>query len=241
MSDPASEVLEKRLGYRFKASGLLTEALQHRSFVQENPRPGRRDNERLEFLGDAVLALVTSQILMERFPDLLEGDLSRFRAQLVNASHLAHVARNLGLGPALRLGRGEELSGGREKDSILAGAVEALMAAVYLDGGLDAVHEMIENHMTGAAALPPAGGIAADCKSRLQEAFPGSGPDAPLYAVIGETGPGHDKTFTVRVAVGRWTAEGSGRSKKAAEQEAARRLLAQLTGKSKTDRDDAGG
>lgn len=225
-----SERLAERLAYRFRKPALMTEALQHRSFVQENPLAGRHDNERLEFLGDAVLALATSQLLMERFPEMHEGELSRLRARLVNAGHLAQAARALDLGPALRLGRGEDLSGGRDKDSILAGALEALIAAVYLDGGLQAARAVIETHLA-AGDLQAAGPIAADSKSRLQEAFPGSGPDAPHYILVMESGPGHHKTFTVRVEAGRWAAEGSGRSKKAAEQEAARRLLEGLPGK----------
>ncbi len=234
LHDATGDALAKRLGYRFKAPGLLSEALQHRSFVQENPQPDRRDNERLEFLGDAVLALATSQILMERFPDHSEGDLSRFRAALVNAAHLALVARRLALGSSLRLGRGEDLSGGREKDSILAGVIEALIAAIYLDGGFEAARAFIERHMVGEESQPLAEAATADPKSCLQEMFPGNGPNAPIYTVIDETGPGHEKIFTVRLIVRQWTAEGIGRSKKAAEQEAARRILAQLPGKSKT-------
>ncbi len=225
------DAIAEAVGYRFRNPALGEEALRHRSFVHESPPScGLRDNERLEFLGDAVLNLAIGRLLMDRFPQATEGDLSRLRAGLVNERRLARIARSLQLGAAIRLGRGEQISGGCEKDSILAGALEALLAAVFLDGGFEAAFAILERTfgpLLEELASADAGG---DCKSRLQEmaqARPGA---LPCYTVLREEGPDHAKTFRVRLKVLGIETEGVGRSKKAAEQDAACRALRQLAG-----------
>lgn len=214
------EALEARLGHHFDAPVLLDQALRHRSWCAEHP--GHESNERLEFLGDAVLALVVTRELYERFPDLAEGELAKIRASVVSAPALASVARDLELGTALRLGKGEEGTGGRQKLSLLADATEAVLGAVYLDGGLEPARRLIlvrfADQIDGAAADPGD----QDFKTRLQELVARRFDDVPLYAV-GDEGPDHAKTFHATV----WVADrpcgaGEGRSKKQAEQAAAR-------------------
>jgi ribonuclease III len=225
--------LESKIGHRFKDRSLIEEACRHSSYVNEQPEThiaasAMRDNERLEFLGDAVLNLVIGHMLMERHPEMPEGDLSRMRAHLVNESELASVAREIGLGPFLRLGKGEIQSNGREKKSILADAFEAVIAAIYLDGGFDAayrfVHERFVDRVSGSAKPVSA----ADYKSRLQELVQTSHKAMPSYQVVEESGPDHDKTFGVKITVCGLEAKGVGKSKKTAEQDAARRALALL-------------
>ncbi len=225
--------LESKIGHRFKDRSLIEEACRHSSYVNEQPEAhiaasAMRDNERLEFLGDAVLNLVIGHMLMERHPEMPEGDLSRMRAHLVNESELASVAREIGLGPFLRLGKGEIQSNGREKKSILADAFEAVIAAIYLDGGFDAayrfVHERFVDRVSGSAKPVSA----ADYKSRLQELVQTSHKAMPSYQVVEESGPDHDKTFGVKITVCGLEAKGVGKSKKTAEQDAARRALALL-------------
>jgi ribonuclease III len=218
--------LETSIGFSFKEKKLLEEALRHSSFVNEVPEAGLRDNERLEFLGDAVLNLAVGHILLSRCAYLHEGDLSRMRATLVNEHQLAQMARRLNLGAVIKLGKGEAQTGGFEKDSILAGALEALMAAVYLDGGFEAAFEIIQKAFQPLLQQLDSGNGHADYKSQLQEwvqARPGT---MPSYTVIREEGPDHTKTFWVQLRVMGVETQGVGKSKKAAEQDAARQALA---------------
>jgi ribonuclease III len=217
--------LTPKLGYNFKNPLLIEEALRHSSFVNEQPAPGIRDNERLEFLGDAVVNLVVSHILMSRFPDTSEGDLSRMRANLVNESRLAAVARSLALGNFVQLGKGEESTQGREKNSILADTLEAVVAAVYLDGGLDAAFKLIETRLAPMLDTVHTSAANRDYKSQLQERLQERQADVPVYRVVGERGPDHDKTFEVALEAVDLVVSGSGRSKKAAEQDAARKAM----------------
>ncbi len=216
------ENLERALRYRFKRAEQLTAALRHSSFVNEQPQTGITSNERLEFLGDAVLNLVISHLLMERYPDLTEGELSRNRAQLVNEAELAAISREIGLGPHLLLGKGEALTDGREKNSILADATEAVIAAIYIDGGFDAAFGFVENQFRERLRSVNRTRYDTDFKSMLQERVQSIHHDVPRYEVIDEIGPDHDKTFRVQMTVAGITAEGDGKSKKMAEQEAAR-------------------
>jgi ribonuclease-3 len=199
--------------------GLLERALTHRSFAYENG--GLPTNERLEFLGDSVLGVVVTEALFRDHPDLSEGRLAKLRAAVVNARALADVARTLGLGDHILLGRGEESTGGRDKSSILSDAVEALIGAVYIDKGFvvagDAVHHLFDPMMAAAAAL----GAGLDWKTSLQELSADLGLGVPEY-LIADAGPDHEKTFTARVRVGDEVyGHGTGRSKKEAEQQAA--------------------
>lgn len=217
--------LQQTLRHQFNDISLLEEALRHSSFVNEQPDNTLRDNERLEFLGDAVLNLVIGHLLMRDYPELREGDLSRIRANLVNETQLADIGRENGLGNYLMLGKGETQTGGHDKSSILANAVEAVIAAVYLDGGFEAASEVIAHYfqdlITMAQDLPSN----QDYKSRLQEAVQGSIRAVPRYRVVEETGPDHDKTFHVMVTIGDIEAHGTGKSKKMAEQDAASNAL----------------
>ena len=221
--------LQDALGYQFKNIDLLREALHHSSYVNEQREPGMADNERLEFLGDAVLDLVISHMLMKNYPETREGDLSRMRATIVNESRLAEVAHDLGLGQHLLLGRGEVMSSGQEKSSILADALEAVYAAVYLDGGLPAAFEVIKRQFSDTIAQVEEGLFTEDFKSRLQELVQLRFKTIPDYTVVAESGPDHDKTFEVRVTIGTvLSAYGTGKSKKAAEQSAAGDALEKL-------------
>jgi ribonuclease III len=214
--------LENELGYEFKDIGLLREALQHSSYVNEQSDPALQDNERLEFLGDAVLDLVITHILMNHFPQTREGELSRMRAAIVNESQLAAVAQKLNLGQYLLLGKGEALSRGEEKSSILADALEAVIAAAYLDGGLKNAFDVIERQFSRVISQVGERLEAEDFKSRLQELVQVRFKTIPYYTVIAESGPDHDKTFEVRLSIGTsLTTPGTGKSKKAAEQAAA--------------------
>jgi ribonuclease-3 len=217
--------IETKLGYEFNSKGLLDEALRHSSYVNEQPDVDLRDNERFEFLGDAVLNLIVGHILMERHPNLREGDLSRTRANLVNESRLAIIARSLDLGTFIRLGRGEIQTDGREKNSILAGAFEALVAAVYLDGGFKAAFKIIENSFVPILDLVHSPTDSYDYKSQLQEWVQEKQGEIPNYKVVREDGPDHDKTFWISVKVFDIETEGQGKNKKTAEQDAARKAL----------------
>jgi len=216
------ESLEERLGHRFDDLGLLDQALRHSSFAHENPASGP-SNEQLEFLGDAVLALTVSTLLLARFPENSEGDLSRGRAALVNARQLAGLARRLGLGAHLWLGRGEERQEGREKPSLLADALEAVLAAVYLDGGLEAAANLTERWFSPLleTALPWQ-----DYKTSLQELTQARYKASPSYHLLAESGPGHARHFQVEVRLKEAPlAQGEGPTKKQAAQVAARRAL----------------
>jgi ribonuclease-3 len=220
------------LGHPFQRLVLLHEALTHRSaaFEAANSRKGKdlRDNERMEFLGDAVLALVVSDALWRRAPGAEEGELTRMRAAVVNERSLARVATDLGLGDALRLGKGEDRTGGRAKPSLLANALEAVFAAVYLDGGIEAARPLIERLLLReldevTARNTEEDRALLDEKSLLQEIVQARHGLTPRYEVVGTDGPDHDRTWTVEVIAGEVVrARGSGRSKKIAEQEAAR-------------------
>ena len=217
--------IEQNLQYQFNSKGLLDEALRHSSFVNEQADPDLRDNERLEFLGDAVLNLIIGHILMQRYPELKEGDLSRTRANLVNESQLAKIARSIDLGSYIQLGKGEIQTNGSDKNSILANTFEAIIAAIYLDGGFDAVFRIIEaNFLPFLNSHHPAGDHH-DYKSKLQELAQEQQGTIPQYTVIREEGPDHDKTFWIALKVFDIEAQGSGKSKKMAEQDAARNAL----------------
>lgn len=225
---PAERVkaLEERLGTTFSRPELAVTALTHKSWVNEHRGEGFQDNERLEFLGDAVLNLAVGHRLMERFPQMKEGELTPLRARIVNEEGLSRIARQLVLGELLQLGRGEELSGGRDKTSLLANALEAVFAAVYLGSGLEPVMGLVDRHFSEALdgvaqALSPQ-----DYKTKLQESAQERLKLTPRYQIVSETGPDHEKIFEVEVALGADVyARASGRSKKDAEQVAARRAL----------------
>lgn len=223
------ERLEGLIGYRFQDRGILLEALTHSSYVQEST-PTVRDNERLEFLGDAILTFLVSRWLVEAFPDYEEGKLSRARARLVAAPHLAAVAGRLGLGEFLRLGRGEEKTGGRTKAALLSNAIEALVAAVYRDGGLEASRRFVEKLLLPADLRASREALCSiDYKSALQEHLQAQGLPPGEYRVVEEKGPEHRKTFTIELLAGEnLLARGQGASKKVAEQQAAQLLLEQL-------------
>ncbi|MGQ9532633.1 MAG: ribonuclease III [Desulfotomaculales bacterium] len=224
--DEALARLERALGFPFHNRELLSHALTHGSFAAERHLSPVQNNQRLEFLGDAVLELVISEHLFRQYPDREEGDLTRMRAAVVCEPSLVRAARALDLGSALRLGRGEERDGGRERPSILADAFEALLGAVYLDRGLDAARRVALTWLAPVLAEVAAGGAERDYKTRLQEALQARGLEPVEYAIVGEEGPDHAKTFTVATTWrGRRLTRGTGRSKKEAEQEAARALL----------------
>lgn len=229
---PALAALEAALGHRFRESHWLERALTHSSHRHESGEtnsPG--DYERLEFLGDAVLALITSEYLLHRFPDWTEGELSKARSQLVSAHSLFESARRLGLGAHLRLGRGEEKTGGREKPALLADAYEAVVAAIHLDAGLDAAAAFVRRSLLDFAVDELAESLRSpDHKSALQEWLQARGRPPVSYRVVAESGPDHSKTFVVEVIHdGRTLAAGEGPTKKQAEQLAARRALSSLT------------
>jgi ribonuclease-3 len=220
--------LQGRMAYRFRDPLLLIQALTHRSFLNEGPEKGE-DNERLEFLGDSVIEVVVSHLLLIRFPRLTEGGLSKVRAELVKEATLAALARFLRLETVLRLGRGEEETGGREKASILAGGFEALMAAVYLDGGYAEVSRLIEGLYAPLFGEVTDAGKGTDFKTRLQEYTQLHLQVTPQYTVTREQGPDHAKTFEVVITInGRPYGRGEGRSKKKAEQQAAEEALHSL-------------
>ena len=220
-----SHVIEERLGYRFRNPELLETALTHRS---AKPTGSGHNNEKLEFLGDAVLDLAVSDLLMQQFPRYQEGDLSKLRASLVNARVLADKARALALGEALRLGKGEEKNGGRDKESILAAAYEALTGAVYLDRGFVAARRVLARQFKADVNSRPGVGIE-DCKTRLQEITQRVFKTIPTYTLVLEAGPDHAKQFVSQISVGeRALGKGEGKSKKSAEQAAAMEALRAL-------------
>ena len=221
--------LQQTLGITFNDISLLEQALAHSSYVNENPDFTPASNERLEFLGDAALGLVVAERLYQLFPQFTEGQMTRLRAALVRRETLARMAQTIGLGDHLYLGKGEEASGGRQKPLNLAGAIEAVIGAIFLDQGLaqarDFTLRLLETDLSEAVAR----GDSVDYKSELQELTQAREQQTPTYHVIESTGPEHDKRFTVEVRVGDtllgW---GSGKSKKAAESEAARSALEKL-------------
>ena len=233
--------------YKFNDPGLLTLALTHSSLAYENNPEGTHnpgnDNERLEFLGDAVLGLVVAEALYRRLPALREGDLTRLRASLVSSKHLAQVAQRIQLGPLLRLGRGEAHSGGQRKPALLADALEAVIAALYLDGGLPPAREFIHRHIVEPAeagllgalhSSEPFSGAVGDYKSALQERLQAAGLGQPQYILADQSGPDHKKSFRIEVRVADANgashplASAEGTTKKQAQQEAARLAFASL-------------
>lgn len=217
---------EERLGHRFARRDLLRRSLTHKSYSHEAKDDEIRDNETFEFLGDSVLGFVVGDLLFQRFPKLDEGALSKMKAYLVSATSLARKARDLGMGEVILLGVGEEKSGGRRKDSLLANLFEATIAAVYLDGGIDAARQLIERSFDGdLGTLSEEDLLFHDYKTALQELAQGRGLPLPEYSVVGEVGPDHDKRFIVEVKVGSHLARGEGSSKKEAQQQAARNAL----------------
>lgn len=242
--------LEAALAYRFRQPELLQQALTHRSFVHEvrvqegrvqEPRTEaggaegeREDNETLEFLGDAVVGLATAEAVYRRYPELSEGSLTRLRGALVSRRHLAKVAEEMGLGQHLRLGRGEERSGGRGKTALLANAMEAVIGAVYLDGGLEAARMLIEARVVEPSLSElreqmTSGGGMGDYKSALQEMVQARRQGQPEYRKTGESGPDHSKHFEVEVRAGdEVLGTGEGPTRKVAEQDAARKAIEKL-------------
>jgi ribonuclease-3 len=226
------QVLEAELGHTFRDRDLLVRALTHKSLASERRNAGEAspDNERLEFLGDAVLGFIASEDLIRRFPDYPEGRLSVLRARLVSAVHLYDCAQHLKLGEYLQLGRGEEKGGGRAKNRLLANAMEALIAALYLDGGIEAARAFVIQHVIGTAdPAETAGPEQMNYKGPLQERAQVLGLPAPRYAIVSTSGPEHARTFVVEARIGSDLAtRGEGASKKAAGQNAARSMLERL-------------
>lgn len=210
-------------GHRFNDQGLLARALKHRS-------AGAPHNERLEFLGDALLGLIAAEALYQRWPRADEGAMTRARAELVRESTLAKIARRLDLGPRLVLGPGEMKSGGHRRDSILSDALEAVIAAIYLDAGMDACRAVVLGWLEPELGALAVGKVEKDPKTRLQEWLQGRQHPLPSYELLGESGSDHDRTFLVRCSTTQpaATAEGEGGSRRAAEQQAAENVLAQL-------------
>jgi len=229
--------LEAAIGHVFRDAELLQRALTHKSRIHEQPgeNPALAVNEQLEFLGDAILGFVVSECLVRRYPSAPEGRLSKLKAHLVSAARLYEVAQTLALGDFLILGRGEEMSGGRAKKALLSDAMEALIAAIYIDAGDDgmsAARTFIETHVVGSFSVKEGSvdGAVEDYKSALQEMAQSLKLPPPRYFIVGEDGPEHSKTFTVEVRVGKdWTSQARGLSKKAAGQKAAESVLQQLS------------
>ena len=227
-------VLERSLGHTFRSRELLERALTHKSRIYEKAAEGAAlaDNEQLEFLGDSILGFVVSECLVRRFASYPEGRLSKLKAHLVSAARLYEVAQELGLGEYLFLGRGEEMSGGREKKALLSDAVEALIAALYVDAGLEKARDFIETRVVGPVPKDheDAESALTDYKSALQEMAQTMKLPPPRYVIVGQDGPEHSKTFTVEVRLGKeWVSQAQGLSKKSAGQRAAKQILTQLT------------
>ncbi len=228
MTDLAA--LQETLGVSFNDVSLLEQALVHSSYINENPDFALTSNERLEFLGDAVLGLIVAEKLYQDSPQLNEGEMTKLRAALVRRDTLARLARAIGLGEYLYLGKGEEASGGRHKPANLAAALEAVIAAVFLDRGSSIVGDLILRLLDIELQKVVSQGTGVDYKSELQELIQAREQQPPAYYVIETTGPDHDKRFTVEVRLGAaLLGQGSGKSKKAAETEAARSALEQLS------------
>ncbi|EDM97509.1 ribonuclease III [Pseudoflavonifractor capillosus ATCC 29799] len=222
------EKLEEKLGYTFQNRALLENALTHSSYANENKHTGAQSNERLEFLGDSVLGMVTADYLYRVHPDLPEGDLTRTRAALVCEGSLVEVAQQLELGTYLKLGKGEDAGGGRERPSIVADAVEAVLAAVYLDGGIGSARKIIQRFILDREEEKSG---SRDYKTALQELVQRESGQVLAYRLVGSTGPDHAKRFQVEVELnGTPVGAGEGRSKKEAEQMAAKAAIAKLKG-----------
>jgi len=220
--------LAQALGVKMKDPALYRQALVHSSYVHERPEEGLVANERLEFLGDAVLQLVVSEYLYNHGENLTEGELSRARASIVSSDALARAGARIGLGALLLLGKGEEASGGRQRPSLLEDAFEAVVGAVYLDGGYRQARRVVRRLLREELAAAAAGRWSKDWKSALQELVQRRN-ELPVYALVGTTGPDHARVFEVAVSVGgREVGRGRGRSKKEAEMQAAREALQRL-------------
>ena len=225
------EEFQEKIGYRFRNQGLLKQALTHSSFSNEQRMSRLANNERLEFLGDAVLEVTTSEFLYEKFPQYPEGELTRLRASLVCEQTLAFCTRELELGKYLLLGKGEDMTGGRERNSILSDAMEAVIGAIYLDGGFANAKEFIYRFVLNDMEHKQ---LFFDSKTILQEVVQGHYEDELSYRLIEESGPDHDKKYVVQALIGeRSIGRGEGRTKKSAEQEAAYRALLFLRQKQK--------
>ncbi|MEO8029154.1 MAG: ribonuclease III [Bryobacteraceae bacterium] len=227
------EILESALGHAFRDRELLVRALTHKSSVYEKAAAdgASADNEQLEFLGDSILGFLVSESLVRSFPSYPEGRLSKLKAHLVSAAHLYEVAQNIHLGAYLLLGRGEEMSGGREKRALLANAVEAVIAAAYLDAGMEVVRTFVDQEVIGSftPTEDSTGRLVTDFKSALQETAQSLKLPPPRYVIVKERGPEHAKTFTVEVRVGKEIAsQADGCSKKSAGQKAAQQILERL-------------
>ncbi len=222
LDEPTLGRLEARLGVRFKDRSLLLQALVHRSLVNEADLADADCNERLEFLGDAALGLVAAELLYQRYPDRAEGRLTHARASLVNLESLGDIGGALGLGEFVQLGRGEDLSGGRERQSVVGRALEAVLGAVYLDQGLDTLRTLLEPILIAELDRYGWEGPAKDFKSQLQEHLQADAGPTPEYEFVSVEGPDHHRLFTMAVRVGeRVLASGEGSSKQRAEQAAA--------------------
>jgi len=223
------DTLQECIGYQFSEHELLDEALTHKSFSNEHPEVSKVCNERLEFLGDAVLDLIISQRTFLDYPDLPEGELTRVRAELVQERNLAELARRINLGSCLRMGKGERRSGGEDKSSLLANAVEAVLGAIFLDGGYQAVQKVIEALFCQEIRLAANNQFDVDHKTRLQEFCQRIHHQTPDYVLVDEQGPDHQRHYTVEVQLkGKSISTGTGRSKKLAEQDAAKGALTAL-------------
>lgn len=228
---PKLKELEKKIGYIFQDPGLLKKAMMHSSYVNENHLPKYECNERLEFLGDAVLELVSSEFLFHGNEKMPEGELTKTRASMVCEQALAYCARQIDLGSYLLLGRGEDMTGGRKRDSVTSDAMEALIGAIYLDGGFanakEFIHQFVLNDLENKKLFY-------DSKTILQEMVQAQSEENIAYELTGEEGPDHDKTFHVAVHIGQQVyGTGAGRTKKAAEQEAAYRTILMLRSRNK--------
>ena len=222
--------LQQTLGVFFNDTSLLELALVHSSYINENPGFATDSNERLEFLGDAVLGLTVAEKLYQDFPQLTEGEMTKRRAALVRCDTLARVAKAIRLGEYLCLGKGEETSGGQHKPANLAAALEAVIAAIFLDRGSTTARDFILKLLDEELQKVVTQGTEADYKSELQELIQAGQPQTPTYHIVEATGPDHDKTFTVEVRLGETVlGRGSGKNKKAAESEAARSALEKLS------------
>jgi ribonuclease-3 len=220
--------LAQRLGVPFSDMRLFRRALTHRSYLNEHPE-AMEDNERLEFLGDAILDFVVGAWLYNHFPEMSEGEMTRLRAALVSTEHLGALGRQIAIGPALRMGHGEEESGGRARLAMLCNAFEAIVGAIYLDGGIPSVQSFLEPLLSRSAMEILKGEGDRDPKSLLQEWVQAQGSGAPVYRIVSESGPDHSKFFEVEVVVGgRPLARGDGRSKQAASKVAAKAALKAL-------------
>lgn len=220
---------EKRIGYKFKKREHLRRALMHKSYANEHRLPQTEHNERYEYLGDAVLELTISHILMERFPQYPEGELSKLRAAIVNEGQLAELARTISLGDYMYLGKGEEQTGGRDKPSLLSDAFEAVLGGIYLDRGFDKARKVVEGIYEKVLHSAGAAGFVRDFKTKLQEVSQARFRAVPRYRLQNTTGPDHAKVFEVHLFINdQRMGVGKGQSKKAAEQQAAAQALQKL-------------